>query len=311
MVTKRKTSIFHTLLVCFGLIAVVLLGFVGVVYGNQNKQPQKNISVILYYFGENSWQSLEQGINQAQKDFAVNVNYVILHNYGDAAEQMEAMENEASNGADGILIAAVNGAELHELWQEKKLDIPVVAIENDFNEPSVPLIAADDYEMGKTLGKAIMEDFSGKEMPVIAIDLKESLRKSVNNRKQGFLDSIEGKASVITIDDVLRGTVADAAVALDKESLLTLANSENTLLSAVKKYGIGNSASIVAALEHDQIEKIVFQNEFNMGYMAVETLMNKIRGTKAKEQEQIEFYCVGVKDIYDAPYERLLFPIVE
>lgn len=311
MINKKKTGIFNTVLVCFSMIVLILLSFVGIVFGNQDEPMPKNISVILYYSGEGGWDSLKQGISQAEKDFSVNVNYVTLRNRGDAAEQMKAVENETANGAEGILIAVADDAGLCELWKEKKIEIPVVALESGFDELSVPLISTDDYEMGKMLGETILEDLAGKEDPVIAVELKKIVRNSVNKRKQGLLDSLDGKASVVSIEAVFKGIDVDAAAALDKESLLTLAGSENKFLSSVKKYGIGNTASIVAALEHDQIEKIVFQNEFNVGYVAVETLMTKINGTAEEKGEEIEFYCVGVTDIYDAPYERLLFPIVE
>lgn len=68
---------------------------------------------------------------------------------------------------------------------------------------------------------------------------------------------------------------------------------------------------MVAALDQGKIDKLVFQNEFNMGYLAIKMLLQEINGVQNKETEPIDFYCVTGKDLYDSKYEHLLFPIVE
>lgn len=311
MENKKKGSVFKTMLFCLAMIVLVLLSFFQAVFGNQNEQPKKNISVVLYSAGDGGWESLEQGIKQAQNDFAVNINYVVLYKDGKAAEQMKAIEREVAEGAEGILVAVENAERFYNLWMNKKFDVPTVFLESGFEEAALPTISADNYEMGKTLGEQILQDFSWKGCPIIALESGDTSRNSVEQREQGFLESLNGKASVISIEEAENGEAADAVAALDKESLLEVADSENTFLADMKKYGIGNTASIVAALEHQKIEKIVFQNEFNMGYIAVETLVDKINGIEKKEIDSIDFYCVDAEEIYHVPYEHLLFPIVE
>lgn len=308
---KKKTGIFYTVLICLGLITLILITFIQVIFGGDGKQPQKEISVILYSAGSDGWESFEQGVKQAESDFSVNINCVTLRAGADATEQLATIEREIASGAEGVVVAVSDYEGLYNLWLGKTFDIPIIAVESGFNEVTIPLISADNYEMGKRLGEEILNDFSGKEDLVVAISTDVGKRDSVREREQGLRDVLEGKARIITLRAAANGESADAAVALDKESLLDLSERTNAALIKTKKYGIGNTASTVAALDQKRIEKIVFQNEFNMGYLAVETLLEEIDGINSKGEEKIEFYCVGSDDLYDTPYEQLLFPIVE
>jgi len=309
--TKKKSGVFYTVLICLGLIALILLTYLQVVFGNNNKQSQKEISVIVYSAGSDGWESFEQGIKQAENDFFVNINYVVLRAEADATEQFAIIEREITGGAEGVVVAVSDYTELYNLWLGKAFDVPIVTVESGFDEITIPLISADNYEMGKRLGEEILKDFKGKEDLVVAIDTTLVKRDSVREREQGLREALEGKADVITLRAAASGKGADVAVALDKEALLELSERTDSALTNTKNYGIGNTASIVAALDQDKIEKIVFQNEFNMGYLAVETLLEEIDGINSKDEEKIEFYCVGDEELYDTPYEHLLFPIVE
>ena len=112
------------------------------------------------------------------------------------------------------------------------------------------------------------------------------------------------------LSNVLARTKADVVVALCKESTDALCNAEPRAVSDKKVYGIGNTAAIVAALEKGKIEKLVFQNEFNIGYMGVKALVQQMEGV-TQQTEEIDYYCVGGDEVHETQYERLLFPIVE
>ena len=59
------------------------------------------------------------------------------------------------------------------------------------------------------------------------------------------------------------------------------------------------------------MEKLVFQNEFNVGYLGVERLLSDINNVKYVENSKIDYYCVSRQELYGTQYEQLLFPIVE
>lgn len=307
---KENSDVVYTAIICLGLIALILWIFLNAVFGNKVPEKQKEISVILYSAGADGWESFQEGIKQAENDFSVNINIVTLREDASAAEQFEIMKREVENGAEALAVAVVDHKGLYERIQRNPMPVPMVSIESGFGD-ELPLISADNYEMGKRLGEEILKDFFGKKDLKIAIADEMILRDSVENRKKGLLDALEGKAKIITLSEVNAGEKIDAAVAFHKESLLKMVEKENRLMEDIKYYGIGNTTSVVAALDQGKIENLIFQNEFNMGYFAIQKLSKEINGIQSMENDCIDFYCVSSEEIYGTQYEQLLFPIVE
>lgn len=308
---KETSGIIYTAIICLGLIALILGTFFQVAFGTDEPQKQKEISVILYSAGNGGWESLQEGLKQAEDDFSVNINYVILQENASGEEQFTAIEREIENGAEGVIVAVADYRTLYKLWLGKSFTVPIVTVESGFDESTIPLVSADNYEIGKMLGEEILRDFPDKEDLTVAYDWERWTRDSVEERKQGLCDVLEGKANIIPLRVAANGEGADAAVALHKEASLDLAERTDGALNSAKKYGIGNTAATVAALDQGKLDKLIFQNEFNMGYLAVEKLLGEIEGIRSKDSENIDYYCVNREELYNTPYEQLLFPIVE
>lgn len=308
---KENTGVIYTAIICLGLIALILWSFFNAAFGNEMPEKQKEISVILYSAGTGGWESFQEGIKQAEDDFSVNINFVTLREEAGAEEQLETMKREVQEGAEALVIAVVDYQKLYELILLESFEVPMVAVESGFNDEVIPLISSNNYEMGKKLGEEILKDFSDEEQLTVAVDEETVLRDSIKKRQEGLLDALEGKANMIPLTTAFDGAKIDAAVALHKEALLELSESKAQMIEDVKCYGIGNTSSIVAALDQGRIEKLVFQNEFNMGYLAVKTVLEKINGIQSAENEYIDYYCVSGKELYGTQYEQLLFPIVE
>lgn len=307
---KEKSSLLYSAIICFGLILLVLWIFFDAAFGKPAPKKQREISVILYSVGTNGWESFQEGVKQAEKDFWVNINTVILRAEADAEEQFEIMKREVENGAEALVIAVNDYEKLYQKILSDPISVPIVTVESGLNDV-MSFVSADNYEMGKRLGEEILKDFSGKKDLTIALSDEACMRDSVEKRKEGFLDAIQGKAKIISLRAAENGVRADAAVALQKETLQKLSDTTRFSLKKTKYYGIGNTPSIVAALDQGKIEKLVFQNEFNMGYLAIKRVLEELDGIQNKDMEQIDFYCISSEELYDTQYERLLFPIVE
>lgn len=309
--SKENSGVFYTALICLGLIALILGTFFSVAFGKEEPKSQKEVSVILYSAGSDGWESLQEGLKQAEDDFSVNINYVLLRADATAGEQFAAIEREIENGAQGIILAVSSYEAMYQIWLREGFTIPIVTVESSFNENITPFVSADNYEMGKRLGEEILRAFPNKQDLVVALDTENVHRDSVAKREQGIRDALEGRAEIITLRVAANGEGADVAVALHKEATHELAERTDAALSNTKRYGIGNTAAIVAALDQGKLEKVIFQNEFNMGYLAVETLLGQMGVVHSIDDRNIDYYCVSGKEIYDSPYEQLLFPIVE
>lgn len=307
---RRTFRITYTSMVCFLLIVFILCMFFQATMGTEEPEKQKELSAILYHTRNNGWESLQDGIKQAEDDFSVNINYVIMREGARGEEQLNTIKREIENGADGILLAVCDYEDMLLSFIEKRFGVPVVMIESGLNEDAFPLISADNYAMGQRLGEEILKDFEGQEQPTVAVSYDGPGRDSVQLRRQGLLDALEGKAKVISMSVAMGGEKADVAAAFHKDGLLGLVEREGTVLEEAKVYGIGNTADTVAALDQGKISKLIFQNEFNVGYLGVQSLLGKISGNEEIIPE-IDYYCVSRQELYMAPYEQLLFPMIE
>lgn len=309
--SKDNLNVRYTAMICFGLIGLIIWIFFRMTMGTEEPKEPINISVVLYHTQSNGWESLQEGMKQAEDDFSVNINYVIMREGADGEEQLATIEREIEGGAQGILLAVCDYEALYAPFNERKFEVPIIAVESGMSDSTIPLISADNYAMGKSLGEEILKDFEGRNDLKIAIAKDTVKRDSVQQRRQGLEDALEGKAQIVPLSMAADSEIVDAVVALHKDMLLMLTGRADALWEKTQIYGIGNTASTVAALDQGKIRKLIFQNEFNMGYLGVETLLGEINNAGNGDIKEIDYYCVSRQELYGTQYEQLLFPIVE
>lgn len=323
MKNKKNPEIIITALICFGLIMMVLWVYYGAVFGEKIPEKKKDISVVLYDAGDGGWESLMEGMKQAEDDFSVNIHYVTAKQGTTGEEQAELVRKEIADGAAGVLLAVVDAGIMPQEIQGGNMQVPIVAVESNADAATYSLFSADNVGMGRMLGQEILNDFQSDEDLKIVVIEEYIERDSVRERAQGLYEVLGDKAEIVSVQrngdraelvryltSVLTYSNADVVVALSKESLQAVCEVENRATSDKKVYGIGNTASIVAALEKGKIEKLVFQDEFNIGYMSVKALVQQMEGIQ-NSAEEIDYYCVKRDEVHETQYERLLFPIVE
>lgn len=323
MKNKKNPEVVISAVVCFGLMLIILSVYYRAVFGEHPAEKKREFSVVLYHAGADGWESLIEGMKQAEADFTVKMHYITAKENMPEEEQLELIRQEIANGTDGILLAAADSKMALMDLQTEGTQIPVITVESDVDNANWEYIAADNKKMGQMLAQALLQDFAEeKKMRVVVIE-EYMNRSSVRERYQGFCETMGDSAEILVvkrennntdlavcIENSLNHITADAVVAFSKEPLEILCEMPVELLEQVKLYGIGNTASIVAALDKGKIEKLVFQNEFNIGYLSVEAILNKTKGIE-KEREEIDIYCIGKENVHETQYERLLFPIVE
>jgi len=288
MKSKKNPEIVVTALICFGLMMLVLWAYYSAVFGKKEPEQKKEISVVLYYAGNDGWESLMEGMRQAEEDFAVNINYVMVKEGMTKEEQTELVRQEVEKGAQGILLAAMDATVMPQEFQGENVQVPVIVVESSVDAAAYPFFSADNTEMGRMLGRELLTDFADKESIKVAVVEEFMERDSVRDRAAGLREVLsEGVEFVVLqrenkeeelpvyLERAIKGMNIDAVVALSKEPLQVLGEMQIEVLVDKKVYGIGNTASTVAALDKGRVEKLVFQNEFNIGYLSVEALVKE------------------------------------
>lgn len=141
--------------ICAAVLVLVAVYYYGVVREDSEKEPAV-YSVILYQNTDNEWATLVQGIQQAEEDFKVKVNYIYMSDKDTAEDQAERVQREIDTGVSGILLAAVNSEALKRQLSEMHIQIPVITVESGIE--GYVNISADNYKMGQELGYKILKD---------------------------------------------------------------------------------------------------------------------------------------------------------
>ena len=105
---------------------------------------------------------------------------------------------------------------------------------------------------------------------------------------------------VVTFDAGILEMVAEA------KKDLTSINKEK---SDVQIYGTGSTSKIISFLEDRVISATAIQNEFNVGYLGVETAVYKIN-RKNINNNTISSTIINKRNMYSEENQRLLFPFI-
>lgn len=323
---KNKTYIkIFFLLVGAGLILLIGLE----INSYRRNLENKKYSVILYQNTENDWASLLEGIKQAAYDAQAEVNYVTLPQNGTAEDAISMMKREEANGAEGILLAAVDSEALEKAVEDMRERIPIVTVETGVGEGDAD-VTANNYAMGQELGKKVAEDLKSQENVKedsqkysVAIICEFMERSSVSLRYQGLKDYLEeqeeiqimewsraaGDYNLTLLIEKMINEKGDrtAVVALDKYATEALidANAKRGRENCLR-YGFGSTEKIVSGLDKGNLTALMYQNEFNMGYLGLNKLINQ----KRKNMTETVMYKIVTRDtLYEEENQRLLFPI--
>lgn len=303
------------------IVLLILLSVASYVYMDsfQSNGKKVNISVVVYGSTEERWIAFRQGVDQAASDFGALVNFVILSGTNDSEEQKEQMDRERANGTEGMVAAVTDSHQMSGYITTMANVVPIVLVESRIErDESLPCVAADSYKMGEELARLIMEK-EDESVPITVVQIGDN-RSSRRDRLEGFRNACASAGREVeqvvypsreSMSRVLESSGTQILAALDDTGLEMTVNIVGESPENRKVYGIGSSRRIVSALDQGLIQGIVFQNEFNMGYEAVDTLIQKIRKGGAGEPKEIDYHRVTGETLHEPENERLLYPIIQ
>ncbi len=310
------------------LTAVILISiaYFYLIYREENIENM-NISIIAYGDDADRWINVKNGAEQAaelyKNKYNIEMNLVTVSHHASSEEQMALLEREIANGCNAVMIAANDSSYVLGYMKNKKVEIPLVFIETGIeDESSYSTITADNYDMGCLLGDSII----GRENPQIKVAIiKDNMKrasvasrfKGINNRlhakniKTVVWERNENEKDIEAIYFLQRALVEEAVdviVALDNESTEAIADAVTNLNKNVKIYGIANSDKAVSYLDKNIVQLLVYENEFNIGYLAVQKLISK---ENDEFVSYMEFRSITKDDMYSENNEKLVFPFVK
>ncbi len=322
MKKNRRQLLVILLLSClFGLLLVSIYFYIN---DTNRKEKTAKISVIVYSNNSDRWATLKKGIDQGADDYKAEVNFVTMTAEDNVEEQKMLIDREIVNGAKGIILAAADSKAMAQTVKEYSFLVPIVMVETNVEDlEDIAYISADNYSMGLNIGRSVC--LNSSEPKTVAVFMNNLQRNSVAQRYEGLMDSLayteytiqpwekkdKNMDACLFLQEMFKKEPIDVIVALDDESLEKVVDAVELSESAVEIYGIGSSDKIVHYLDYGVINSIVFQNEFNMGYLSMQEVVNEINEKQNILDVDIEFRTVNKETMYLPKNQRLVFPIVQ
>jgi ribose transport system substrate-binding protein len=255
--------------------------------GSGSTGGTKTIAVVPKSVGLFYWGTVHAGAEAAAKHYHVNIIWKGTATETDVSGQVNILQDFVNRHVDGIAFAASDAHGLVATANSAKAQsIPVVNIDSGLSPQTPPLVATDNVSAA---GKAadILSRLIGGKGQVALLPFVPSAETSIQ-RQQGFENELKKypgmSLSAVQYDQ------SDISTALSEtENILTAhpglkgifaanepgvigvvhALQERGLVGKVQVVGFDNAPDEVSALSAGQIQALIVQNPYQIGYQGV------------------------------------------
>lgn len=277
------------------------------------------------------WKSVHAGAVKAARELDVEIVWKGPLKEDDLKAQIDVVNTFVAQGVSGIVLAPLNDVALRApVKAATGAKIPVVIFDSDLQgDDHVSFVATDNQAAGK-LAADHLAKIAGKGN-VVVLRYQEA-SASTMNREKGFLDAIAKAPDLKVVSDNQYGGATTETSMAKSESLLLAQKAadgnvqgiftpnESTtfgMLQALKKTGVAkkvkfvgfdSSEKLVSALKDDEIHGLVVQNPFNMGYVAVKTMAEHLRGKQVDKRIDTGARLVTKENLDDPAIKEVMQP---
>jgi ribose transport system substrate-binding protein len=270
--------------------------------------PPLRLAVIPKGTTHEFWKSVHAGAVKASREVGVDIVWKGPLKEDDLKGQIDVVDSFVAQGVSGIAVAPLSDKGLSaSVHGAVAAGVPVVIFDSDLQGTDhSSFVATDNVAAGRLAGEELARRLGGKGN-VIVLRYQEG-SASTQHREQGFLDALKAHPDMHVVSDNQYGGATTESALATSENLLAAEKvasgavdgiftpNESTtfgMLLALKKanlagkvhfVGFDASDKLVHAVEEGGIDALVVQNPFNMGYLAVKTLAQRVRGQAVEKR---------------------------
>lgn len=291
---------------------------------------RKTIAVIPKATSHLFWVSVQAGAMAAGQALNVDVLWNGPPSETDYARQIQIVDSMIARQVDGLAVAAQDRTTLNaSLDRAAAAHIPVTVFDSGVDSTNyLTFLATNNYQAGQMAARKLAALLHGKGK--IAMLMHAPGSKSTMDREAGFEDSLRTEFPGIRIA-ARQYSMSDRSKARDAtENFLTaqpdldglfasaepgsvgaaLALKSRGLAGKIRFVAFDASDDLVEDLKDGSIDALVAQDPFRMGYEAVKTLVDKLRGTDPPKMIDLSATVVTKGDLDKPRIKALLFPDV-
>ena len=287
------------------------------------------IAVIAKAVNSDFWHNVNNGVLSAATEYNVTVTFEGPENEENYYAQNSLIEDAVKNGADAIVLSAIDyNNSVATVNAAVREGVKVIAIDSDVNSDAVSLfIGTDNIAAGKEAGKAAVDGFSADSEIIIGLVNYNANTDNGNQREKGFREYIGTvsnariAASVTAESNEKSATAAaekllkqnpriNVIVGFNEWMTLGVGNAVKNLGLSKKVRSVGFDSNLISVgmLETGEMDALIVQNPFAIGYLGIEKAAALISGESLPSREiYTDVTTVTKENIFDNDIQKILF----
>jgi ribose transport system substrate-binding protein len=275
--------------------------------GSSDAPPRLQIAVVPKGTTHEFWKSVHAGAVKAARELDIDIVWKGPIREDDLKAQIDVVQTFVAQGVGGIVLAPLSDKGLvGSVRAATAAHIPVVVFDSDLaGGDTVSFVATDNEVAGRSAGDALAARVG--QGNVVLLRYQEG-SASTSNREKGFVSALAAHPDVKLASDSQYGGATTETSEKASENLLAalqagsggvqgaFAPNESTtfgMLLALRKTGLAGkthlvgfdaSDKLVQAVRSGEIDGLVVQRPFEMGYLAVKTMVAHIHGQSVEKR---------------------------
>lgn len=273
------------------------------------------------------WQAVKRGADDAGKQFGASIIWNGPSEEGSGVNQEnQIVEDAITKKVDGIVVAPIDRMALVQAIDKAvPQKIPVVIFDSDAQTKNrISFVATDNYHGGVLAAQRMGQLVSGKvevgEVPV------QANSQSTEDREKGFEETIKKSFPNITVvrsqygqsDRTISMNVANDMLTRHPKMVAVFGSNETSAVGAlnairnrqlagkVKIVGFDSAPTLTDALKSGDIDSLVVQNPYKMGFEGVKAVVDFKAGRKVDPRIDTGVTLITKANMNDPANQKLL-----
>lgn len=287
------------------------------------------IAVIVKSTTSQFFKSVQSGSNAASKEYNIDLSYMGPDNEEDYQTQISMIEQAIKDKVDAIVLSSIDYNQLVKpVEKATSQGIPVVIIDSDVNSKKVSArITTDNFKAGQMAGDAVIQ-LNNKKKKVGIVNFAQYTANG-QERENGFRERIKQDPNITNTYTINVLSNTESATQMTKQFLkdypsinVIVTFNEWTTLGvgyAIEELGLKDTVSVVAfdnnpisvaMLETGDIDALVVQTPFAIGYLGVEEAYHIVTNNKPTSKKRYTKTVVITKEnMFYNENQKIVFPI--
>lgn len=294
--------------------------------GSMKVQEAYEIAVIVKSTESAFWKTVFAGANAAGTEYNVKLTVQGPDTEEDYEAQNDMIRQAVESGADAIVFSAVDfNANASAVDEAVQNGVEVVVIDSDVNSDAVSCrISTDNYAAGRMAGEAALS--CAEETLYVGIVNFDEKTANGQQRELGFREVVEQDPRVKFIETInVLSTTEDARRGmiqlLEEHPEINVVATFNEWTSlgvgwAIRDLDLKEQTTVVAfdsnvvsvgMLETGEVDALIVQNPYAMGYLGIETAYQLLSGKKPNARVDTETTLVTRENMFSEDCQKILF----